>query len=154
MNTELPILRDTEEQKEKSIKNDPSYYESRLIFTLQTFLQDNEENTKNPNPEFIKKLFKHQIKTYLANTEDKKQYHLHVKFGEEEFDDGIHEVMHEDWYRFSTLEGLVGFIRGMQALKNFNSFEIVEEGSRDYPKSLEDAGGGVVLEKRKVKDRG
>ena len=69
MKTELPILRDTEEQKEKSIKNDPSYYESRLIFTLQTFLQDNEENTKNPNPEFIKKLFKHSIKTYLVNTD-------------------------------------------------------------------------------------
>ena len=58
MKTELPILRDTEEQKEKSIKNDPLHYESRLIFTLQTFLQDNKENTKNPNPEFIKKLFK------------------------------------------------------------------------------------------------
>ena len=42
----------------------------------------------------------------------------------------------------------------MKALKNFNSFEIIEEGSRDYPKLLEDAGGGVVLEKREVKDRG
>lgn len=66
----------------------------------------------------------------------------------------MHDVMHEDWYRFSTLEGLVGFIEGMKALKNFNSFEIMEEGSRDYPSSLEDAGGGVVLEKREVKDRG
>jgi len=154
MKTELPILKNTEEQKEKLLENDPLYYQSKLIFTLQTLLQDNAENTKSPNPEFLKKIFKHSIKTYLSNTENKKQYYLHVKFGEEEFDDGIHDVMHEDWYRFSSLEGLVGFIRGMKALKNFNSFEIVEEGSRDYPKSLEDAGGGVVLEKRKVKDRG
>tara|TARA_B100000427_G_scaffold195652_1_gene162634 strand:+ start:1421 stop:1894 length:474 start_codon:yes stop_codon:yes gene_type:complete len=157
MKTELPILKNTEEQKEKLLENDPLYYQSKLIFTLQTLLQDNAENTKSPNPEFLKKIFKHSIKTYLSNTENKKQYHLHVKFGEEEFEDGIHEVMHEDWYRFSTLEGLVGFIRGMKALKNFNSFEIIEEGSwevRDYPSSLEDAGGGVVLEKREVKDRG
>ena len=154
MKTELAILKNTEEQKEKLLDNDPSYYESKLIFTLQTLLQDNEENTKNPNPEFLKKIFKHSIKTYLSNTENKKQYYLHVKFGEEEFEDGMHDVMHEDWYRFSTLEGLVGFIEGMKALKNFNSFEIMEEGSRDYPSSLEDAGGGVVLEKREVKDRG
>ena len=127
MKTELPILKNTEEQKEKLLENDPLYYQSKLIFTLQTLLQDNAENTKSPNPEFLKKIFKHSIKTYLSNTENKKQYHLHVKFGEEEFEDGIHEVMHEDWYRFSTLEGLVGFIRGMKALKNFNSFEIIEE---------------------------
>ena len=59
----------TEEQKEKLIKDDPLYYESKLIFTLQTLLQDNEENTKNPNPEFLKQIFKHSIKTYLSNTD-------------------------------------------------------------------------------------
>jgi len=69
MKTELLILKNTEEQKEKLIKDDPLYYESKLIFTLQTFLQDNEENTKNPNPELIKEIFKHSIKTYLANTD-------------------------------------------------------------------------------------
>lgn len=42
MKTELAILKNTEEQKEKLLDNDPSYYESKLIFTLQTLLQDNE----------------------------------------------------------------------------------------------------------------
>ena len=39
----------TEKQKEKLIKDDPLYYESKLIFTLQTLLQDNEKY-KKPEP--------------------------------------------------------------------------------------------------------